>query len=486
MSKIKMRLRDKDPIKMTVKNAVQKIYPQLENLYVVPSGELQTFKSKDYYGYDTVTVNPILLQNKEVTPTKEQQVVKADAEFSGLNEVIVNVPSMQNKTVIPTKERQTIIADNDYIGLDNVTVEAVTNEIDSNIKAENIKVGINILGVDGTLEPDKPNQSKEVTPTKESQIIKADDGYELEQVTVNGDNNLVADNIKKGISIFGVNGTMEKGDISTLIDPFNLDEIVNAHLKEGNIQSCGVLFNLDTYGENELKFTYDYTTCFQYILFPDGTELTSEELGTNYVYNVDESLVKTNGIGNRMTWVIVYFRNDSSPYLGNTDNTNIFTSRRVDKLSLRNIFDTTLNCAYLKEASGTNCSVYRQTTYYMTSYKNMDFTSNTGKFYFWDAYGLIEMKNINFQNAVFAFSSSSYKGSTARNLQIIENVSNINMEFYLSNSEKLTKQSIVNLLNGLVDLTGQTSKTLTIGTTNLAKISDEIKAIAINKNWNLS
>ena len=54
------------------------------------------------------------------------------------------------------------------------------------------------------------------------------------------------------------------------------------------------------------------------------------------------------------------------------------------------------------------------------------------------------------------------------------------------NNKNLTHQSLLNALNGLYDLTGGTSQTLTLGSTNLAKLTDEEKAIATNKNWVLA
>ena len=53
-------------------------------------------------------------------------------------------------------------------------------------------------------------QNKTVTPRPTSQSVTADSGYDgLGTVTVNGDANLVAGNIKKDVSIFGVTGTYE-------------------------------------------------------------------------------------------------------------------------------------------------------------------------------------------------------------------------------------------------------------------------------------
>ena len=52
-------------------------------------------------------------------------------------------------------------------------------------------------------------QNKTITPAAETQTVTADDGYEgLGTVTINGDENLTSENIKSGVSIFGVTGTM--------------------------------------------------------------------------------------------------------------------------------------------------------------------------------------------------------------------------------------------------------------------------------------
>ncbi len=57
----------------------------------------------------------------------------------------------------------------------------------------------------------KPEQTKTVTPTAAGVTVTPDDGKVLSSVMVNGDADLIAENIKAGVDIFGVVGTMTAG-----------------------------------------------------------------------------------------------------------------------------------------------------------------------------------------------------------------------------------------------------------------------------------
>ena len=219
-----------------------------------------------------VIASYIKIENEDITVT-QNGVYEASEEYTGLGTVTVQVDNVKNqqKTVNPTKELQTIEADEGYTGLSRVTINPVTNSVDSNIQAGNIKSGVTILGITGdlieanntqvTVTPSTSQQTitpsgdyngfstvsvnavdssidpniipsniisgKEilgvqgsaialngavlnVTPTATSQTFiptVPNNGYI--QVNVNGDNNLVSDNIVKDVTIFGVTGTYE-------------------------------------------------------------------------------------------------------------------------------------------------------------------------------------------------------------------------------------------------------------------------------------
>ena len=60
----------------------------------------------------------------------------------------------------------------------------------------------------------------------------------------------------------------------------------------------------------------------------------------------------------------------------------------------------------------------------------------------------------------------------------------LKVSFALSDCTKLTHQSLMNVLNSIQTVSA--TKTLTLGSTNLAKLTDEEKAIATEKGWTLA
>lgn len=123
-------------------------------------------------------------------------------------------PVYQARTVQPTTFPTTVQPQEGYDALSSVQVNAPAN-----LLAQNIRKDVSIAGVVGTYEALAPTislQQKTVTPTATAQVITADSGYDgLSQVTVNGDDSLKASNIRSGVDIFGVTGTYEGNTLFT-------------------------------------------------------------------------------------------------------------------------------------------------------------------------------------------------------------------------------------------------------------------------------
>jgi hypothetical protein len=83
---------------------------------------------------------------------------------------------------------------------------------------------------------------------------------------------------------------------------------------------------------------------------------------------------------------------------------------------------------------------------------------------------------------VESFDNSFFSATSIVNVEI----SNIQKAVVFSNSNFINHASLLNILNALCDLTGQTSLTCTLGSTNLARLTDTEKAIATGKNWTLA
>lgn len=81
------------------------------------------------------------------------QNAEAIANITAVASAIHPTVVTQNKTVTPSTSKQTITADSGKT-LGTVTVNAVTADIDENIVAGNIKSGVTILGVTGSYTGD--------------------------------------------------------------------------------------------------------------------------------------------------------------------------------------------------------------------------------------------------------------------------------------------------------------------------------------------
>ena len=196
-------------------------------------------------------------QARTVTPTQFPTTVQPQTGYDALSQVTVNAPAnllaqnirkdvniagvigtyeataptmrLQQKTATPGTASQTVTPDSGYDGLSQVTVSG-----DTNLTASNIKKGVSIFGVSGSYDPQPSAQSRTVTPTYFPYTVEPQSGYEyLTSAVVNAPANLTAGNIRKGVSIAGVTGTYEGASAMPTIST-RVASCAGMHFDNGN------------------------------------------------------------------------------------------------------------------------------------------------------------------------------------------------------------------------------------------------------------
>lgn len=160
-----------------------------------------------------------------------------------------------------------------------------------------------------------------------------------------------------------------------------------------------------------------------------------------------------------------------------------------------NMFDSCTNLIHAiitgtTSTGDTGCEVFKGCTKLQEVY----LAPNTKKIGYSIFYNCSALKTVSLPSTITedtnscltSTSSSYYAFYNCTNLEDVQLGQDWNMSLRLDVSNNLTVQSMVAMFNSLKDLTGETAKTLTLGSTNLAKLTDEQKVIAINKNWTLA
>ena len=131
-------------------------------------------------------------------------------------------PALQSKTVSPATSQQVVTPDSGYDGLSSVTVNAMptATQATPSISVSSAgkitatatqTAGYVSAGTKSATKQLTTQAAKTVTPSTSNQTAVASGVYTTGAVSVAGDANLVAGNIKKGVSIFGVSGSYEGG-----------------------------------------------------------------------------------------------------------------------------------------------------------------------------------------------------------------------------------------------------------------------------------
>ena len=374
----------------------------------------------------------------------------------------------QTKTATPSTSQQTITPDTGYT-LSSVTVNAVTSSIDNNIQASNIKSGVTILGVEGTVhegitptgtvsittngthdvtnyasasvnvESTINNQNKTVTPTTSQQSITADSGYTgLGTVTVSAvdntiDANITAGNIKKNVSILGVTGTYEGATLYFMSDgrayqanmvlPSTVTSLISPYYKG--------MTNLQTLDMSSASCSIYSGMC------QDCSNLTSVSLPPNYTGVLPQDCF--NGCSS--------LPNVTLPAGITTIGTRVFRNcRALQTMSIPE------GCTGITTYVFQNCS---------------------------------SLTTLTLPSTFLSIGGSSFSGcSSLKNVTLPQGYLGTGTNF--SASTQFTATDIMNMFNALGTVPEGETRSFVLGATNLAKLTADQKAVATDKGWTIS
>lgn len=200
------------------------------------------------------------------------------------NEIDNYNPELQDKTITPTANKQTITADDGYYGLDTVTVNAMptatqaTPSISVNSSglitaSATQSAGYVAAGTKTNTKQLTTQAAQTITPGTSNKTI-ASGRYLTGTQTIKGDSNLVAGNIKNGVSIFGVTGTHSGGeDLDVVIAEQEaliaelstaLDNKASGGGGSASVETCTVTIDSST-----LQVDYGFCICYKDGVYSD-------------------------------------------------------------------------------------------------------------------------------------------------------------------------------------------------------------------------
>ena len=170
---------------------------------------------------------PVVLQDKTITPTTSTQTITADPGYEGLGSVTVNaIPtavqatpsiSVNSSGLITASVSQTAgyVEAGTKSATKQLTTQAAKSITPSTSAQTAVASGVYTTGAvtvnaipSSYVQPTATKAATTYTPSTSNQTIAAGT-YCSGTQTIKGDANLVADNIKSGVSIFGVTGNYE-------------------------------------------------------------------------------------------------------------------------------------------------------------------------------------------------------------------------------------------------------------------------------------
>ena len=377
---------------------------------------------------DVVLAN---LQEKEATPTKEKQEIKADQQYDGLSKVVVN--AIPDEYIIPEGTRN-INQNGDYDVREKATV---------------------VVNV-----PEKVLGSKTITENGVYNPINDGlDGYNYVNVATSGvninDYYYTKDTYYGGIRKYIKEIPMLNTEtLDTMYEFFagctNLTNIPN--INTSKVTNMRMIFSgcvkiktipmLNT--EKVTNMQGMFTECTSLIEIPELYTNNVVDMSSMFSYCKNLKTIPTMNTNKVTTMSMMFY------------NSGITTIPELNTSNVTSVYNMFYSCSGLITIPKLNFEKVNNVSGFLDGASNV---INIGGFE-------------NLGKAYLTNKSANYT----------------NYGLVLTNCSKLTHDSLMNIINNLYDIKtkGCKEQRLQLGSKNLAKLTDEEKQIAINKGWNVS
>lgn len=336
-----------------------------------------------------------------------------------LNNAIVRMyPQLEDLEITPTAEEQTFKSDK--YGYNTVNVKAIkgeTLEITPTAEEQNYS------GVYSTVNVKKIETTElNIIPSSTEQV---EEGI-FSKVTVSGDSELVPENIKKDVEIFGVVGSAElRGEENAILDDSLLPTVTAYTINNALNRMLTKIPNIDT---------SKWTSAYQLFYFC----INLKEIPMLDTSNVTDMFGMFNNCSNITTIPPLNTSKVEDMNSMFTVCSKLITVPELDASNVSNVANMFSSCSNLTNFGGLKDlgKAFTRTTQNYSSYK--------------------------------LSLSSATKLTHESLMNVINNLYDLNLTYDVANGGTLYTQ------------------TLQLGSTNLAKLTAEEIAIATNKGWNVS
>ena len=495
-------------------------YPQCSISDVIIDEVLNDYKGE--FDAKAVQVTEVLAEGVEIT-----QSIKVTN-----SNVIITSSNLQERTITPTKEEQVILAEEGFDGMAKVVVEAIPDKyIIPNLQEKEARVtaptnifvhpdedydGLAFVNVIATVDVERV----EVTPTKEEQVLTPSEKTYFDSVTVNPiPDNYIEPSGELEITENGSYDVIDKASVNVDIQP-NLGTKTITENGTYNASDEGLDGYLSVKVETSGADLIEYYT----EKISGGSSLKGGW------QNTIKKLPNFEIEGTICSYMFLEYPASilDVSSLDTTDATNMgamFSGcKNVTELDVSN-FDTSqvtnmnsmfLNCESLQKINIKKFDTSQVTSFgkmfqYCKSLTELDLSDlntslvNNMSYMFQGATSLVtlNMNNLDLSkvtNVSYMFSSASKLtnlqfGNNLGKAYNLQSTGYSNYKLDLSACVNLTHESLMSVINGLYDLNltfdvanGGTlyKQILVLGATNLAKLTEEEIAIATNKGWTVS